>query len=46
MYKNGIFVEVEEGPPGWIDLDGYMSPLYDSFETYYAEYLTFHGITG
>ena len=36
-----FFVEVEEGPPGWIDLDGYLSPPYDSFEACYKEYLSF-----
>ena len=42
MIKQWYFwVEVEEGPPGWEDSDGYLSPLYDSFEVCYKEYLSF-----
>ena len=36
-----FFVEVEEGPPGWENSDGYLSPLYDSFEACYKDYLSF-----
>ena len=42
MYKKWHFyVEVEYGPPGLTDLDDYLSPLYDSFEACYKEYLSF-----
>ena len=42
MFKKWyFFVEVEEGPTGWEDSDAYLSPLYDSFEDCYKNYLNF-----